>query len=503
MSLIRYAAALLLLVFLVSPATAAKRNIVLFVTDDQSPTMGCYGDPVIQTPNMDKLAADGTLFNYAFCTTASCSASRSVILSGMHNHANGHYGHQHDFHKFSAYQNIKSLPSFLEMAGYRTGRIGKYHVAPESVYYFQEVFNANSRSPIEMADKIRGFISEKTDEPFFLYFATSDPHRGGGKATEIPTKPDRFGNKAPGATGYPGINEITYDPKDVIIPHFLPDSEASRDELVQYYQSISRIDQGLGQLIKNLKEAGVYDDTLIMYISDHGMAFPGGKTTLYEGGMRSPLLVRNPYQQNKGVRNNALVSWVDLTPTLLDFAGVLDKRTGKVKTKVYDPAKDNAKYDRSRMTTRLDKEAYAFHGRSFLSILDQENPKKWDEVFASHTFHEITMYYPMKVVRGRKWKLIWNIAHGLPYPFASDLWAASTWQDRYKYGPDAMYGQRTVDAYINRPAFELFDLENDPYESKNLADDPQYAGVLKEYQAKIKTYQRNTNDRWILKWDYE
>ncbi|MHC4994420.1 MAG: sulfatase-like hydrolase/transferase, partial [Planctomycetota bacterium] len=232
----RYYAVAALLVLLSSPVLGAKRNIILFVTDDQSPTMGCYGDPVIRTPHMDSLATEGTLFNYAFCTTASCSASRSVILSGLFNHANGQYGHQHAYHKFAAYQNLKSLPTLLEMGGYRTGRIGKYHVAPESVFRFQRVFRGDSRSPVVMADNVKDFVSEKSDQPFFLYFATSDPHRGGGKANEIPTKPDRFGNKPPGATGYPGVKEVTYDPKDVVVPHFLPDSRAARDELAQYYQ---------------------------------------------------------------------------------------------------------------------------------------------------------------------------------------------------------------------------------------------------------------------------
>ena len=115
-------------------AHAAPRNIVLFVTDDQGLDAGCYGNAVIQTPHLDALARDGTLFHNAFCTTASCSASRSVILTGLHNHANGHYGHQHHYHKFSSFANVGSLPVYLTKAGYRTARCGKYHVAPESVY---------------------------------------------------------------------------------------------------------------------------------------------------------------------------------------------------------------------------------------------------------------------------------------------------------------------------------------------------------------------------------
>jgi N-sulfoglucosamine sulfohydrolase len=122
-----------------SPTQAADRNIIFFITDDESPTLGCYGDGTAVTPHIDALAADGTLFLNAFATTASCSASRSVVMSGLHNHRNGQYGHQHAYHKFSSWHNVVSLamPRVLANAGYRTGHIGKYHVAPEDVYHFE------------------------------------------------------------------------------------------------------------------------------------------------------------------------------------------------------------------------------------------------------------------------------------------------------------------------------------------------------------------------------
>ena len=109
-------------------------------------------------------------------------------------------------------------------------------------------------------------------------------------------------------------------------------------------------------------------------------------------------------------------------------------------------------------------DTHGLHGRSFLPVLDQENPEGWDEICASHTFHEIQMYYPMRVVRNRNYKLIWNIAWPLPYPFASDLWAAATWQYVYKQGMDTPYGSRTVREYIHRPEFELYDMKSDPWE---------------------------------------
>lgn len=476
---------------------AAAKNIVLFVTDDQSPDMGCYGNDAIRTPNMDALAADGTLFTHAFCTTASCSASRSVILTGLHNHANGHYGHQHSYHKFNSYANIVSLPAYLSAAGYRTARCGKYHVAPEHVYKFDQTIPGNSRSPKVMADNCKEFIVEDSDKPFFLYICTSDPHRGGGKAVELSHKPDRFGNPRPGKS-FPGIIEKIYDPAKVNVPGFLPDTPTCRAEIAQYYQSVSRIDQGLGVLIGHLKDAGRWDDTLFLYIADHGIAMPGAKTTLYEGGMHSPCLVRNPYEKNQGVKSDALVSWVDLTPTLLDFAGGLGK-DGKAKPQVLKnlSGEDIPGGQKSRQPKGV------FHGRSFLPILGQAKSGGWDEVYASHTFHEITMYYPMRVVRERKYKLIWNIAHNLPYPFASDLWVAPTWQAQYKKGMSAPYGKKTVRSYIHRPKFELYDIQADPHEGNNLAESPKHLETLARLKSKLKTFQQKTGDPWKMKWQYE
>jgi len=113
------------------------------------------------------------------------------------------------------------------------------------------------------------------------------------------------------------------------------------------------------------------------------------------------------------------------------------------------------------------------------------------------------MYYPMRVVRERKYKLIWNIAYPLPFPFASDLWAAPTWQVQYQQGLDAPYGAKTVGTYMQRPEFELFDVEKDPHEGKNLADDPAYAEVLETMKKKLREFQQRSSDPWILKWKYE
>lgn len=422
-------------------------NIVMVVVDDQGTNdAGCYGNPVIKTPGLDLLAEHGTRFTHGFCTTASCSASRSVILSGLHNHANGQYGHMHNFHHFKTFDHVQSLPMLLHRAGYRTVRTGKYHVAPPSVYAFEEEITATGASPIERAEACSSVIDQEDGRPFFLYFCTSEPHRPFVRDGSDPVSPD-----------------------EVIVPDYLPDLPETRRELARYYMSVQRADRGLLRLIELLQSSGTWENTVVVFISDNGVAFPGAKTTLYDPGMRLPCVIRRP-EVAPGVCD-AMVTWADLSPTLLDLAGV-------------------------------GSDAPAMHGRSFKDAMTQSPTEGWNEVFASHTFHEVTMYYPMRVVRGRRYKLIWNIAHGLPYPFATDLWASETWQGTLSRGL-THYGKRPVKDYLERPRFELYDLVNDPHEIHNLAGDPAHQTILEDYQSRLRAYQQKTGDPWILKWEYE
>lgn len=464
------------------------RHIVVVVADDHGQDTGAYGNPVIRTPNLDALSAEGVTFRHAYATTASCSASRSVLLSGLHNHRTAQYGHEHDYSHFRSYEDLKTLPILLKSAGYRTARAGKYHVGPETTYPFDEVLPGDQRNLADMAEQARPFIRARGARPFFLYLALSDPHRGGGTVGDLPDGPDRFGNR-PG--GYAGIAAVRYDPGTVVVPPWLPDTPATRAELAQYYESVSRLDTGFGALIRLLRDEGVYDSTLLVYLSDHGAAFPGAKTTVYEPGLRSPLIVRHPDAVRRGVMSDAMVSWVDLTPTLLDFAGA---QAPTYPQHILSPE--------VRATAPFPT-VHGLHGRSFLAATRGESLNGWDEVYASHTFHEIQMYYPMRAVRGRQYKLIWNIAFQLPFPFATDLWAASTWQAAWRQGPRARFGSRTVGEYITRPEFELYDVERDPWETTNLAGDPQFVAVLDTYKRKIRDFQARTSDPWVLKWTYQ
>lgn len=468
---------LILFAFAISGLAAdpiARPNIVVIVSDDHGrDALGCYGNPVVKTPNLDALAAEGTRFTHAFCTTSSCSPSRAVLLTGQQSHRNGMYGLQHDEHHFQSFDRVKSLPVRLAEAGYRTARIGKYHLAPESVYAFQTVLSAGTandpgsigRSPVEMAEGARHVIEAVDERPFFLFFATDDPHRSNGfTAQGVPTfdtypQPNPFGNRP---SGYPGIVPQTFRPEDVMVPAYLPDTPATRAELAEYYQSIARLDQGIGRLVALLKAAGKYENTLIFYLSDNGEAFPGSKTTLYEPGIRLPFLVKTPGAIRPGTVQSAMISWVDITPTLLEAAGV---------------EANQAEFD----------------GRSFFSGLDGRTLPDRDVVYASHTFHEITMYYPMRMVRTTRYKLIHNLAHELTFPASRDLGQSPTWRS-VRVAGEKKFGRRAIAAYLHRPEFELYDLEQDPDECVNLADDPARQPLLRELQAKLAAFRESTQD---------
>lgn len=482
----------------------AERNVILIITDDESPTLGCYGDTVAVTPHVDSLAEHGVLFRRAYATTASCSASRSVVMSGLQNHRNGQYGHTHDEHKFSSFKNVDrlTLPIAMGKAGYRTGHIGKYHVAPEESFRFQRYFQANERNPIEMANAVEDFVKSDDAKPFFLYFAPGDPHRSGEYDQSFvgPYKPNLFGN-LPNKQDNEGVEEVYFVPEDIVVPPFLPDTHESRSELAQYYQSCARIDQGVGRLIAFLKEEGLFDKTLVIFTSDHGMAFAGAKTNVYEAGLHVPFVVRDPYQAKRGLESSAMISHADITPSILDFVGELDSALNRPKS--WTPLGESEHIPENIAPNNGYGKFDGYHGSSWMPLLSNPDWSIRDRMLASHTFHEIQMYYPMRSVWDDEYKLIWNIASPLPYPSASDLWDSSTWQAQLEKGSDAPYGQTTVGKYLQRPEFELYDVSKHGYETRNLAGDPKYKAVLEQYQKYLKELQALTDDPWISKWSHE
>lgn len=445
---------LLLFTLAATAAMAAPRSVLLIISDDQGLDLGAYGNTVLRTPVLDGLAARGTLFTNAFATVSSCSPSRSVIYSGLYSHSNGMYGLAHDVHNQHYLPWVRTLPQLVKTAGYATALVGKKHILPEEALLFDAELAPEKpgiRDVAFMADEARKFIAATSGKPFLMIVGFSDPHRAA----------ENFGN----TQDWPSIEKVTYDPKQIPLPAHLPDVPEVREDLADYYESISRLDSGIGLLLDGLRQTGRAADTLVIFLSDNGRPFPGAKTTLYDEGIHLPLIIASPTQK-RAVKNEAMVSWVDIAPTILEWAGVSAPKE------------------------------YKLQGRSLLPILEQKQPKGWDRVFASHGFHEIQQYYPMRALRTRQYKYIANLASPLPFPIAGDIASSATWH-AIEAKPSLGLGARSVDTFLHRPAEELYDLSKDPHEVRNVANDPAYKEVMQRMRADMTKFQTETHDPWL------
>lgn len=425
------------------------RSVLLLIADDWSPIAGCYGNLAIRTPNVDVLASRGTVFTQAFCTTPSCAASRACVLTGHYSHTHGQYGHTHGIHNFHTQLSMPSIPRTLGSSGFATGIVGKLHVQPEEVYpwtFDRQHVRGGTRNVAEMARQAGEFLTQTGDRPFYLHMGFGDPHRN-------------FGNRET----YPDVEEVRYSPDEVVVPDFLPDHPAVRKELAEYYQSISRLDQGIGMAVDALEAAGRAADTLIVVMSDHGMPFPGAKGSSFDSGHRCPLILIRP--DAASARSDALVNWCNIAPTVLDWCGV-------------EPPE-------------------GLPERSLVPILDEAHPEGWEETFFSHSFHEVTNYYPYRVLRGRKYKYVRNLYPELTTPIPGDLWASPTWQTVLAEGI-GMMGRRPTERFLHQDGEALFDVEADPEESTNLIHDPVVAEVAETMRRKVKAFRVETRDPWVL-----
>lgn len=246
------------------------KNILLMVADDLGrQTLGCYGNKAVKTPHLDKFASEGALFDMAFTSTASCSASRSVIYTGLHAHENGQYGLNHAHHHFVTFDHIETAPKLLGDLGYLTAIVGKVHVGPRSVYSW-EVYESNmTRNVAWVADRADALFAtaKQTERPFFLTVGFVDPHRDLTRSG--------FGNDE----SYHGVQDTTFDTSSVTVPSFLSNLEGVREELAEYYRSIYRLDQGVGMVLAALQRNGLADDTLVVFVSDNGPPFINSNDT--------------------------------------------------------------------------------------------------------------------------------------------------------------------------------------------------------------------------------
>ena len=463
------------------------RNVLLIISDDGGFEMGTYNNTVCKTPHLDQLATRGVTFRRGFTSVSSCSPSRSAILTGLPQHQNGMYGLHHTVHHFNSFDAVQSLPLILNNAGkYRTGIIGKKHVGPDYVYpfdfsYTEENYPINQigRNITLIKNLVHKFLSEESNDtrPFFLYVAFHDPHRCGHTNPQFGVFCEKFGDSTPNMGSIPDWHPDEYDPDDVIVPYFIPDTPQARQDIAAQYRTIGRLDQGVGLILEALHDYGFSDNTLVMYSSDNGIPFPSGRTNLYDPGMAEPMIVSSPDSKKRwGEISDAMPSLTDIVPTILDWLGV--------------PYPNYTLFGPGPVVLQ---------GKSLLPILEDEPQSGWDKVFASHNLHEVTMYYPMRVVRTSTHKLIHNINFKMPFSIDQDFYVSPTFQDILKntMAGQATHWYKTLNEYYYRAQWELYDLRSDPMELNNLAGDPSHSQLLLEMKQSLLQWQNATQDPWI------
>ncbi|XP_063824658.1 N-sulphoglucosamine sulphohydrolase [Ostrinia nubilalis] len=461
------------------------KNVLVLLADDGGFEIGAYMNKICQTPNIDGLARRGVIFNNAFTSVSSCSPSRAALLTGTPSHQNGMYGLHHGVHHFSSFDNVSSLPAVLREHGVMTGIIGKKHVGPADVYRFDYEQTEENNHIDQVGRNIthikllaREFLADANtkNKPFFLYVGFHDPHRCGHGEPQYGPFCERFGSGEPGMGLIPDWKPWYYQWDEVQLPFHIQDTEAARRDVAAQYTTMSRLDQGVALILKELEAAGHGDDTLIIYTSDNGIPFPSGRTNFYDPGVREPLIMVSPEATaRRNQASGAMVSLLDLMPTVLDWFGVA--RDEVQSNEIWGPDQP----------------------KSLLPILEKEPAPSADEaVFLSQTHHEVTMYYPMRGVRTRRHKLVHNLNFAMPFPIDQDLYVSPTFQDilNRTRGKQPLPWYKTLKQYYYRPEWELYDLRVDAAETNNLHGKPSLAGVEAALRSRLAAWQRSTRDPW-------
>jgi arylsulfatase A-like enzyme len=425
-----------------------RPNILFCIADDWSwPHAGVYGDSVVKTPTFDRVAAEGALFTHSFCASPSCSPSRAGILTGQAIHRLEEGGNLWGTLpvRYPVYSTI------LEKAGYHVGSQGKGW-GPGNIQV-----GGHTRNPAgKVFRSFKQFLQEKPkDAPFCFWYGSTDPHRpydlGSGA---------RSGMKA----------------ADVRVPPFLADTPEVRSDILDYYFEVERFDRTVSELLKELADAGLVENTLVVITSDNGMPFPRAKTNLHDSGSRMPLAIRWPAKIKPGQKHAALVSHTDFAPTFLEAAGLpaLPEMTGK----------------------------------SLLPLLLGKSSEPRDTVFIGRERHANVrkgdLSYPARAVRTREFLYIRN--------FRPERWPAGDPELWKAVGPFGdIDGSPSKDLILNkrddpaiapffnlacakRPAEELYDLAKDPWQVKNVAGQPEYAEAQRKLRAALDKWLQETGD---------
>lgn len=414
-----------------------RPNLLLFIADDWScPHAGAYGDPTVRTPAFDYVADHGMLFTRAFCAAPTSTASRAAVLTGRYSHACGSAGNLWSLFP----RDLRTYTRMLDSAGYEVG----YTKKGWGPGRFEEGGWADNPAG-HYEDDLKRFIvrAQEEERPFCFWYGSRYPHR-------------------PYQRGKGEENGI--DPRKVVVPPHLADTEVSRGDLADYYYFVERLDYELEETLRILRETGEADNTLVVVTSDNGMPFPRAKATLYDTGTHMPFAVMWGDRIAAGSRCDRFVSLVDICPTFLEAAGV--------------PLPDD------------------LHGRSLLPLLLRGTDTPRAEVFSGRERHGLNsqpgnISYPIRSVREGDFLLVHNIRPWL----APDDVDGSPSKHELQRNPEDPYLRPFYDrSFAVRPEWELYDLRRDPQQFVNVADDRRYRSVLRRLRKRLERWQLETDD---------
>lgn len=428
-----------------SKANPNKRpNIVIIMADDlDSRQLSCYGGTNLKTTNIDRLAAQGMKFNSIIASEAMCIPIRASLFTGLYPARHRAYQNHKQVHNY-----LKSVVHYLRDNGYRVGLTGKNHMTkPVSVFPFDIIpgFEPNCVSPTDeyFLDSIRAYIQKP--EPYCLFVMSINPH-------------------APWTVGDPS----EFDPAKLKLPKHWVDTELTRKHFTKYLAEVRRLDNQVGDVVNLVKETGGEDNTIIIFLGEQGAQFPGAKWNLYDEGQKSSMIVKWPGVIKPGSESHAIVQYEDITPTLIDIVG------GK-------PVK-------------------GLDGLSFKDVLLGKKADHRDVAFGIHNNIPEGPAYPIRSIRDHQYKLILNLTPDSTYHIKymmnterKDL-AWTTWVAKAETDG---YAKRLVKRISNRPAVELYDVVNDPYEIENLADKPQYQPLIKKYEVRLRKWMQEQGDKGV------
>ncbi len=420
-----------------------RKNIMLIVAHDLGQHIGPYGVQTVQTPNLDRMARQGVLFQNNFCVSPGCSPSRATIMTGRYPHSNGVMGLTHDDFLWRLNKDENHLAHVLAANGYNTCLLGNWHENNriDNVGYTTTVVrnneglalssdvteNVTHPNALDLADRADFYLKQTKGEanPFFLYVGIFEPHR-----------PFNFKDCEPDTE------------RGVWIPPYIPQETeeqrvAAEEEFGAMQGCIKRMDVAIGQLMESLERNGLKDDTLVLFTSDHGVAMPRAKCSLYDPGVETPLMFwGGGIPENK--RHATLISNVDYFPTLLEWCGI--PIAGKVQ------------------------------GRSFLPLLKNEVYEPNECIFSEKNYHRD--YDPIRSIRTDRHKLIINFEFNVAYDAPSDIQQGAIYRT-------------SVEKYMGlRPRVEFYDLDTDPWEQNNLKNHP----MLSVLKRKLLEWMKETGD---------